>query len=226
MKLTVKVTGNLGKRLGEIKRDLRGKSKRMRAAFKAAGVMVCRDLQKDFLKNARGRGKWKRLGPVSALQRRPGPGFQKIATWKDVLKRAKSLEILRDTGRAFNSFTPGRVGNVLKVGTLRVEAGSNVKYLAEHQEDHPATFDFDEKRFDKIVMRRLPGRKSSKTPGGRKSRAKYNWNPEYFRMRNWLRKIDGETFTVKARPILRKPSMWRKRQWLTPIRQAVEEAVA
>lgn len=209
----------LSQRLREAAKAASGKHNAMRAAFRAAGSVMLRDVQEDYVKRARGRG-WKQLGPITTIMRRRGKG-SKIESWEDLKRRRKEMEIMRDTGRLFNSLAPGRAGNVFKVSDLSVEVGTNDSRARTLNDGGRTRFEFDEKRFERNVRERLPGRKPKKTATGRKSRAKRNWNPMFFLARNWLRKLDGKSLPVPRRRIVSKPGPLRRRRYTRIIADAL-----
>jgi hypothetical protein len=69
----------------------------------------------------------------------------------------------------------------------------------------------------------LAGHKADRTPGGRRSRARKNWNPEYFRIRGWLRKKVGCVFACPARPVLTPPPPDRMQGYGERVKTAILE---
>jgi hypothetical protein len=94
---------------------------------------------------------------------------------------------------------------------MAVTVGTNVEYAERFSEGGPADGPAIASREDadrvvgSKILKVLPGHKAAQTPGGRASRAKKNWNREFFRLRGWLRKRAGVVFQVPARPILSVP---------------------
>jgi len=167
------------KRLNAAADACAGKSARLEEGFRLAGVRFLRDTQREFKKlSRRERRGWKKLSPVTVLQRRRGRG-KKIEDWDDIERRRSEIAILNDSGRLAASLSPGATGNVLKVKRLSVECGTNVSYADTHQRGKRSTFEFDEGQFEKNVKKILPGKKPKKTASGKKSRAKRNWNTMY-----------------------------------------------
>ncbi len=209
------------KRLNAAADACAGKSARLEEGFRLAGVRFLRDTQREFKKlSRRERRGWKKLSPVTVLQRRRGRG-KKIEDWDDIERRRSEIAILNDSGRLAASLSPGATGNVLKVKRLSVECGTNVSYADTHQRGKRSTFEFDEGQFEKNVKKILPGKKPKKTASGKKSRAKRNWNTMYFVARNWLRRLDGKRFKVPKRVIIRKPTRAQVAQYVAPITRAI-----
>lgn len=172
-------------------------------ALVAVGEAAVADVKRDVMRSSSPGGSYTKLGFVTVIMRRQGG--KKIKDDKDVkaLRNKAKTKPLQDTRHGLRSLQRGEPGNVFEVGKLFVRVGTNVSHFAAHQKKHRSSpFQFDEARFERNVRKTSPGKKSKTTKGGRRSRAKKKWNPFFFRMRGALRKMQGKSFDVKARPII------------------------
>lgn len=107
---------------------------------------------------------------------------------------------LRDQGALMKSFASS-----ITADENSASFGSNLPYAAVHQTGGTQVFSFDaekQKRFDYNVARTLGGSAPATTPKGRRSRAKQNWNPDYFAMRGALMKKDGQQVKIRQREMI------------------------
>lgn len=93
------------------------------------GMIALMFIKADFIaKSAGGPGEstpaWKPLAPSTVRGRRKGAG-------------QGQPEILRDTGRLFNSLSPGGPGSLLRVTAAGVDVGTNVEYAAWVARERP-----------------------------------------------------------------------------------------
>ena len=222
-------------RLERGKRSALQGSERTRRAWGTIGLSELEAQRSEFLARSAGGTAggfgWKPVSPLTALLRRTGR-TAKLAGWTQVVEIAKTLPIMIDTGRLASSLAPGAGGNVLAASGRGVEVGTNVPYARRLHEggegDEPAVE--SRQQADQVAMSRLrktqDGSKPERTAAGRKSRAKRNWNPEFFRIRGWLRKIVGRVFSVPARPILSAPPAERLKGYAERVKDAVAEDLA
>lgn len=96
---------------------------------------------------------------TTVIQRRfdqEGPGWleltTKYAAWKS--RHYPGKTILRRTDRGYLSFQTGSDGNITRIEPLSAEFGSDVEYLAFHQDTRPIIqiSDQDEERFLQVVI--------------------------------------------------------------------------
>lgn len=112
---------------------------------------------------------------------------------------------LEDTGMLKMSFQPKNMNSIYGFGKKLVYGGSNLqkaRKLNDGGKTDPFRFgEQQEYRLDKNFAKTLPGSKPKTTPTGRKSRAKKNWNPEFFITRAGMRKASkaGRTYNLPAR---------------------------
>ena len=199
----------LQRNLSKLLRFYAGNEPQMLAMMRAVGLQAMGDIQREAIQLARGaaiRGRrWAAVSPMTALFRRRGSAG-KITNWADAAQRAARMSPLRDTGKLLASISPGGPGSVFRVGPMRVVVGTNDSRAAVLHGGGRTTFRWSAekaKRFDANVRKTLPGPKPELTPTGRRSRAKKNWNPFYFAMRNFYKgKGDGKSYKVPARPII------------------------
>ena len=210
-------------------------SEKTRRAFRLIGEEELEHQHADFLDRSRGGVAggfgWRKVSPLTVLLRRTGR-TAKLPGWAAVRELADVAPINFDTGRLAASLAAGAAGNVLRGEGLAVEVGSAVAYAARVHgggagEEPPIA---DRAAADKIVggriLKVLPGHKGERTAGGRKSRARKNWNPEFFRLRGWLRKIAGRIFASPARPILSAPPGTRVERYAGEVKDAIVEDFA
>jgi len=219
-------------RLGRAGRAAVVGSERTRRAWRAVGLSELEAQRSEFLARSRGGTAagfgWRPISPLTALLRRTGR-TAKLAGWAQVIEIARTLPILVDTGRLASSLAAGAAGNVLEASGRGVEVGTNVPYARRLHEggqaDGPAIE--TRKQADQVATSRLlkvlPGHKARATAAGRPSRARRNWNPEFFRIRGWLRKIVGRVFAVPARPILAPPPHDRLAKHADHVKDAIAE---
>lgn len=215
MILTVKITGldDLLARLIRGRRAAGAGSPKTDKAMRTIGALELEQQRANFMIRSRGGQAdgfgWIRLSPMTALLRRSGR-TRKLPDWASLVEIARTLPMLTDTGRLLASLAPGAAGNILEPGPLSVAVGTNVEYaelmhLGGQSEPAIASRSEADAAVGRTFLKVLPGRKSKETSGGRKSWAKKNWNPEFFRIRGWLRNRVGVSFAVPARPILSVP---------------------
>lgn len=139
--------------------------------------------------------------------------WTKLLRAKGARKKYKSLQEardtyiapLQDTGGLRKSFMPSDSHSTYGFGPKMVFGGSKLqkaRTLNDGGKTDPFKFGAQqESRLEKNFSKTLPGSKPKTTPTGRKSRAKKNWNPEYFITRGAMRKASriGRTFTMPAR---------------------------
>ena len=167
-----------------------------------------------------------RVAPLTAALRRKG-GTRKIKTDEQLHRKAeKTVQPLRDTGMLSGSLTPGAPGNIQKIGVMRVQAGTAIKYAAGHQAGKtskapPVAQSLA--RLDANVARVLsPGKPPAKSGGtyskdGTKvlvnipgvgprwvKRATKHHNPLFYRLRAAVKK--RRPIKLKKRPILLDPT--------------------
>jgi len=207
-------------------------SESTRKAFRLIGAEELEHQHSDFLDRSRGLVAggfgWKPVSPLTVLLRRTGR-TAKLPGWDAVRVLADVAPINLDTGRLAASFASGAPGNVFRAEGLAVEVGSAVAYAGRVHAGGPGEEPpiADRAAADKIVggriLKVLPGHKAERTAGGRKSRARKYWNPEFFRLRGWLRKIAGRIFSVPARPILSAPPAARVERYAKEVKDAIVE---
>jgi hypothetical protein len=220
--------------LGAGAANLAAGSPRVREAFETVGALELEAQRREYLDRSRGgetRGvRWRPLSPFSILMRRTGR-TAKAASWQEIVDLAGATPILADTGRLMASLAPGAAGNVLQIGDLAVTLGTNVDYAERMSEggagDSPPIATRADA--DRLVMRRLlkvlPGPRPRMTVTGRSTRAKRHWNPEFFRVRGWLRKLAGRVFLVPARPVLTQPPEERLVGYGERLKRAILDAL-
>jgi hypothetical protein len=209
MKFKTKIQGDDKYRevLKQARELAQGKAGVLKPALKAIGLQMLAWVEQNIKQEGKlaQPGGWHKLSPVTVLLRRRGRA-RKIRDWDDIASTRGRMKILRDTGVMAASLR-AKPENILKVDNLKVVVGSKEKKAAKHQRGFTALFRFDEtaqERFRKNVVEAFGGR-PSRTPTGRKSRAKKRWNPAYFQMFNWLKKLSGKSFEVPARPLVWPP---------------------
>jgi len=200
-------------------------------AYRTIGALECEAQKAAFVDRSRGGSaggvKWLPVSPLTALLRRSGAA-RKLPGWSALADLAKTLPILVDTGRLLASLTPGAAGNVLEAGGASVTFGTNVDYAERQHAGGASEKPAVESReaadaAASRILKVMPGHKGDRTPGGRRSRAKKNWNPEFFRIRGWLRKKVGVVFMIQARPILTLPPPDRLETYAGRVKAAIVE---
>jgi hypothetical protein len=199
-------------------------------AYRTIGALECEAQKAAFIDRSRGGSaggvKWLSISPLTALLRRSG-ATKKLPGWSALVDLAKTLPIMVNTGRLLASLTPGAGGNVLAADPMGVTVGTSVDYAERVDQGGPSETPAIASRedADAIVGRRilkvLPGHKSGQTGGGRKSRAKKNWNPEFFRIRGWLRKSVGVVYATPPRAILTMPTPERLEGYAARVKTAI-----
>jgi hypothetical protein len=234
MKLFIKLVGveALLERLRRGSEAAASGTARTAEAYRTIGALECEVQRANYVDRSRGGSaggvKWRGLSPLTALLRRSG-ATKKLPGWSALVDLAATLPILVDTGRLLASLAPGSPGNVLEPAGTSVTFGTSVDYAekmhAGGQSDAPMIASREDA--DAVASRRilkvLPGHKSGQTGGGRKSRAKKNWNPEFFQIRGWLRNRVGVIATVSARPVLTIPAQDRLDGYAERVKAAIVE---
>ena len=199
---------------------LAGRSALARRAWKRVGMLALSAVDSDFKVLSTGRAlrgtQWRKPSFVTALLRAKGPKTQKMTTMADVERRRETLPILVDKGLLRNSFAPAARGSVCAVRATSVEVGTALKKAGPLATGGRVTFHYTaatERRLMGNVRRVLPGPKPSRTSGRRRSRAKKNWNRDYFIMRACLKKMDGKSYKVPARPLILAQPASRLARW-------------
>jgi phage gpG-like protein len=196
----------------EAKRDLKRireaatpGSAQQQAIYRGWGMLALTKIKAWWDQNVKGGGAWKPLSPLTMLLRRQG-GSRKMRDWNDAMAASQQAEILRDTRILETSITTGRgKGGVFELLRNGVAVGTNLNYARIHHEGGTSYFQFNDEakaRFQRNVLKVLPGRKPVRTPTGRKSRAHANWNPFYFILWNALQKRASDAMTIPRRPLL------------------------
>lgn len=179
----------------------------MRTAWRAVGQFYLSRTQRRFVDLARGQfrpgGAWMRISWMALLlRRRKGRKFKDL----DAVDRAAAqAPILRDRGLLLNSLRPSGHENILRPGRLQVTVGTADQRATQHQHGRGGRWPGEAVMIagaDKINLT-SNRRKSRKTPTGRKSKAKQNWNPDYFRARAILAGLAGKKIRrLPKRPIV------------------------
>jgi len=217
------------KRLSLVERAALSGSAETREAMRLVGLSELAAQHNEFLARSSGAAAggfgWKKLSPLTVLLRRGGAA-RKLPGWAALVALADVAPILVDTGRLAASLAPGAAHNVLEPDGLAVTVGTSVAYAALQHEggssaeapiDSPETAD----RAASRILKVMPGHKPADTPKGRPSHARKFWNPEFFRIRGWLRKLVGRTFAVPARPILSAPPPDRLAGYAERVKDAI-----
>lgn len=173
----------------------------LKVMYGSLAIGATRTLQQQFRDQGRRSGGWPRSWWGAIVTRAKGGGG-KMTTFDDVKRR--KADALMDTGAALNSVIPAKTPDAVIVTNRFGEAGTSLKYLRVHQIGGRAKWVMTPdkwKHFEKNVKKSLPG-KPGKTPKGRDSRAKKNWNRDYYIMKAVLKRQDGKELSVRKRPIL------------------------
>lgn len=235
MQLIVKITGleeNLRRLRAGAEAARRG-SPKTEAAFRRVGLLELEAQRAEYVERSRGGEAggfgWRKISPLTAILRRSG-ATRKLPGWAAAVALADVSPIMVNTGRLMQSLAAGAGGNVLEPDGRGVTLGTSVDYASRVSEggasDEPAIA--DEAQADKVATGRflkvLPGHKPELThQRGERSRAKKNWNPEFFQIRGWLRKLAGRVFAVPARPILSEPTPERLEGYGEKVADAIAE---
>ena len=187
----------------------------LRDTLRAVGIRALHDVRRDFTEASEpGNPRWRPLGNVTVIMRRPG-SFGKIYGPEDIVAKRATIKKLRDTNELYMSLSPGRLGNVLNVERYAVQVGSNLRRAARHQRGGSSVFRFDEARFDRNVspvkrgFRKPRALKSGKRRQWKAQGKESPWNPFYFKTRGGLRKMSGKSYRVPKRVIVRTPDAGR-----------------
>lgn len=165
-------------------------------------VLVAEQLQANFKEHGRRAqpGGWKPLSWITMALRQQGEG-QKARTFADLKAWGRQAQPLEDTGRLKSSVIDlGRA----TIGRDFVRFGPSVDYGGLHQQGSTRTFVFgpeQERRLAKNVAQTLSG-PSRPNKSGRQTRARANWNPDFFIMRAAFRKMNGQALRVVPRKIV------------------------
>jgi hypothetical protein len=214
MQLTCQITGldETLRRLSDMERAAVAGSAETTEAMRTIGLLELEAQRTEFLARSRGGEAggfaWRKVSPLTVLLRRSG-ATKKLPDWGAVVALADVAPIMMDTGRLAASLASGAPGNVLDPRGLAVTVGTSVEYaqlVSEGGQGEPPIQSAEEAdRVASRLLKVLHGHKPAQTPGGRKSWAKKFWNPAYFLIRGWLRKLVGRTFAVPPRPVLSTP---------------------
>lgn len=182
-----------------------GRGNALKPALRAMGIEALRMVSENMQREGQATGGWRPLSPVTVILRRRG-GAGKIINAGDLEAKRNRMKMLQDTGLLFNSLHSGGRGNVFELEPQAVRVGTADRKARFHQFGGNSVFDFGEnsvnrKRFDQNVAKVLPGAKPKTTSSGKKSRAKRNWNPFYFKWKAILVSMHGSSRQVPARPI-------------------------
>ncbi len=99
-------------------------------ALHDVGLEALKDARTDFAQKAY-QHLWPPLGDITVILRHPV--VIKIGSLMDIGRKRDAIPILVETGKLFNSLTPGHPNNILMVEALSVTYGTNVAYAAKHQ---------------------------------------------------------------------------------------------
>jgi hypothetical protein len=195
-------------------------------AYRTIGALECEAQKAAFIDRSRGGSaggvKWLAISPLTALLRRSG-ATKKLPGWSALVDLAKTLPIMVNTGRLLASLTPGAGGNVLAPDPMGVTVGTNVDYAERVDQGGPSETPAIASREDADA---IVGRRILKVLPGRKAKGKgRNWNPDFFRMRGWLRKTVGVVYVTPPRPILTMPTPERLEGYAARVKTAIADDI-
>ncbi len=176
------VAGMVNNSRGELKR-----------CAKAIDIYVGRMLQQQFLDGGRRFGGWPGLG-LTALATRTPPKGGKLTNIEQVLKR--EVKPLVDSARLKKSVTRGP-GHVFEASNnpFATRSGTRLSYAHEHNDGpHVWPFRFWGKRKDNFERMMYKGPTYDPKTG-----ESHDSNPEYWRLKTYLRYRDGDQIEVRRR---------------------------
>lgn len=195
--------GGLKKWIGDVNGLVSGKSGQLRPAMLGLQAQVAAFHSDVFTSKGTHQvgGRWQQISPATVMLRAKGQFEGKIETNADAVRAAKRANPLRDTNQLFASMVYTEDQSKTRVGVRKVK-GLTLWYGTKHPaaDTHrkgrttrrPWNRDL-EKRFNaKVSVTRSKGVKG---PNARR-----NWNPFYFKMKNWLKK--SQSFKVPKREFL------------------------
>jgi len=220
---------DVSKRLEHAALAITKNQERMQTAFAQVGVIGLSFAQKSFNAKSRGEsGGWKPLSDVTVLLRRRGSG-KKIASRADLEAKKTSVQTLRDTGLAARSLAATSPDTVIEPTSMNVTFGSRVSYLAGHHAGTTSKFKFDQEmrdRFFRNVQVKTPNpRRATST---RRNLKPYVWSEYSFGLWRMLKKMDGRTYRVPARPIFEFDELTgeQMKRLIDPLVVAINEILA
>jgi len=207
MRATMSINSTVAGNVLEELRHVTG-TRKARPMFEGLALYGQSTVQKEFESGSLGgrSGGWAKPIPWWAVVIRANVGKGKGSIKTKDEAASWPAEPLKNKGALMRSWAVARNRNITNKSA---EVGTHMPYADIHQEGGSQTFKFDAdklKRFQHNVAMRLPGRKPRRTPTGRKSRAKRNWNPEYFKMLAILKMMDGKNIKIRKRPMV--PTDW------------------
>ena len=209
MGFEMKVTGTkpIQRGLFELTKGVQGTNSNWRPVWRLVGLATEPVFQDIFEEQGQRFGGWKDISPITLVLRAKGTR-KKFKTLEQLDAATKTARKLIDTATGRKSFMPSRrrPGSVFIYNAGGTVVGSSLKYMIAQDKGgtNPEPFKFGKEqqyRLDKNFSKTLPGRSKKKTPTGRKSRAKKNWNEDYFILRGSMRKMDGKKFKLPPRQI-------------------------
>ncbi len=193
MRFKVKIRGDKAtiRRQEKIRSKVKGN---VPEAYRAACLVGVRIFSNIYAEQGKRFGGWKQPGVWTKLLRaKTGKKYKTLAE-----VRAHKVKPLQDTGISRASFGLGGRDGILRVWGNRGEVGSSLNYLRTHDKGLTSIFRFgkeQESRLERNFRKTLDGPKKAG------SKAKKNWNPEYFITENAMKKANGKRFKIPKRRI-------------------------
>jgi hypothetical protein len=188
--------------LDKLSDAIKGDNELMVPVYEAIGIAGSQIFDNIINEQGKRTGGWDDLSPITKILR--PRGTHGVYHSIEEAENDDSHKILQDTNMGKNSFLPGHTGNIMDVDNVSVTIGSRMKRMKSNNAGGTTTFKFGPKqqaRFKKNFSDKLPGRAPRRTPTGRKSKAKHNWNKEFFIVFNGLKKKHGESVEIPERRI-------------------------
>lgn len=172
---------------------------------------------------------WRPVSGVTALFRTKSK-VKKLEDLKDLPEKVKPLA---DTGVLRNSIAGGGPQAIKKVSGHGVVVGTSVPYAELHQDGGTSSLKFRQQSDGDLKLDSRRGRQGSNqllsshiSMKGRARKKKRGegmtkgWNPEFFRLREALKKMQGSK-SVPRRPVLTDPPDNVVREWFATVEEAI-----
>jgi hypothetical protein len=211
----------------------------MQDARKGVGVKALHDIKLLFDQRSVPGGPWPKLSAVTVVLR---PG-DRLYSAQDITQAVATAFKLRSKGALLKSLAFGAPHNITEISEVLIKVGTTAPGAATHQDGGMSdTFIFDEakkRRFDERVSKVAQGRRvPKKLPPGHKYRwnqrkegqrgiwhlkkAASPWNPSYFILWNYMRKISGSKRLVPRRRFIEPPPPMAMRVYAQMLEKGAE----